>query len=58
MNITEIIDVDDHNDNDNNIMIEVSPLFLLISIIPCALSIICVISFSMFKFIKVLINKK
>ena len=54
MNVSEIINVDD---NDNNIVIEVSPLFLLISAIPCVLSIICVLSFSMFKFIKILINK-
>ena len=57
MNVSEIID-DDNNNNKNDIVIEISPLYLLISVIPCALSIIYVISFSMFKIIKVLINKK
>ena len=57
MNVSEIINVDDNDDNNNNIVLEVSPLFLLISIIPCVFSIICVLSFSMFKFIKILINR-
>ena len=42
MNITEIFDGDD-NDNNNDIVIEISPIYLLISIIPCVFSIICVI---------------
>ena len=57
MNITEIKDDNYTDDNDNNIIIEISPLFLLISIIPCALSIICVISISIYRFIKILFNK-
>ena len=44
--------------DDNDMILEISPLFLLLSIIPCALSIICVISFLSYGFIKVLINKK
>ena len=63
MNITEIIDdnmsiCNCTNDNDNDMTIEISPLFLIISIIPCALSIICCLSFLSYSFIKVLINKK
>ena len=63
MNITEIT----YDDNmlicnctdDENSLIEISPLFIIIiSIIPCALSLICCISFLSYGFIKVLINKK
>ena len=43
------------NHDDNDMILEKSPLFLIISIIPCALSIICCLSYG---FIKVLINKK
>ena len=65
MNITEIIDDDNNNmssrnctDNENS-FIEISPLFIIIiSVIPCALSLICCISFLSYGFIKVLINKK
>ena len=47
------------DDDDDDIMtIELSPFFLIISIIPCALSIICCLSFLSYGFIKVLINKK
>ena len=61
MNITEIIDDNNNmsicNCTDENL--EISPLFIIIiSIIPCALSIICCISFLSYGFIKVLINKK
>ena len=59
MNITEI---DDDNmslcnctNDDDKMMLEISPLFLIIAIIPCAVSIICCLSYG---FIKVLINKK
>ena len=48
MNITEIIDDDMTICNctdDTNMMLEISPLFLLISIIPCGLSINCCLSF-------------
>ena len=52
MNITEI------NDDDNNfITIEITPWYLLILTIPCAFSIICCILFSIYGFIKILINK-
>ena len=44
--------------DDNDMISEISPLFLKISIIPCALSIICCLSFLSYGFIKVLINKK
>ena len=64
MNITEINNDDNMtlcnctNDYDDKIL-EISPLFIIIiSIIPCALSIICCISFLSYGFIKVLINKK
>ena len=50
MNITEI--------TDDDMILEISPLILIISIIPCALSIICCLSFISYGFIKVLINKK
>ena len=60
MNITEIIDDNKlicNCTNDDDIMtIEISPLFLIISLIPCLLSIICCISFLSYGFIKVLIN--
>ena len=60
-----IINITDDNlslcnctDDDNN-MLEISPLFIIvISIIPCALWIICCLSFLSYGFIKVLINKK
>ena len=62
MNIRNITD---HNmslfnrtDDDDNIILEISPLFLIIAIIPCALSIICCLSFLSYGLIKVLINKK
>ena len=55
MNVTEIID--DNND-DNLITIEILPLYLLISLLPCVLSIICCVSFLSYGFIKKLINKK
>ena len=61
MNVTEIID--DINlcncTNDNDFMtIEISPLLLIISLMPCLLSIICCLSFLSYGFIKVIINKK
>ena len=65
MNVTEIIDDNmslcnctNDNDNDDFMTIEISPLFLIISLIPCLLSIICCLSFLSYGFIKVLINKK
>ena len=45
-------------DDDDNMMLEISPLFLIIAIIPCALSIVCCLSFLSYGFIKVLIKKK
>ena len=47
------------NCTDENSLIEISPLIIIIiTIIPCALSIICCLSFLSYGFIKVLINKK
>ena len=61
MNITEITDeimpLCNCTNDDNDMILEIPPLFLLISIIPCALSIICCLSFLSYGFIKVLINK-
>ena len=60
-----IIDITDDNmslfnrtEDDDNMMLEISPLFLIIAIIPCTLSIKCCLSFLSYGFIKVLINKK
>ena len=61
MNIINITDDNMSSCNctdDDNMMLEISPLFLIIAIIPCLFSIICIISFSICSFIKVLINKK
>ena len=65
MNVTEIIDDNmslcnctNDKDNDDFMTIEISPLFLIISLIPCLLSIICCLSFLSYGFIKVLTNKK
>ena len=58
MNITEITDDNMSLCNctdDDNMTLEISPLFIIISIIPCFLTIICCLSYG---FIKVLINKK
>ena len=49
MNITEIIDDNmslcNCTDDDNDMVLEISPLFLIIAKIPCFLSIICCRSF-------------
>ena len=62
MNIINITDDNmslfNRTDDDDNMMLELSPLFLIIAIMPCALSIICCLSFLSYGFIKVLINKK
>ena len=62
MNIKNITDDNmslfNRTDDNNNMMLEISPLFLILAIIPCALSIICCLSFLSYGFIKVLINKK
>ena len=63
MNITEITDdnmtlCNCTDDDESIMMLEISPLFLIIAIIPCALSIICCLSFLSYGFIKVLVNKK
>ena len=61
MNITEVVDENIslcNCTNQDDYIIEISPLFLLISSIPCVLSIICCISLLSYNFIKVLINKK
>ena len=49
MNISEIID----DDNKNDIIIEISPLYLLLSmIIPCGLSLICILSFFIYNIVR------
>ena len=63
MNITEITDdnmslCNCTNDDDDIMPIEVSYLFLIIATIPWFLSLVCCLSFSIFSFIKVIINKK
>ena len=63
MNVTEILDDNNllcncTNDDDDFMTIEISPLFLIISLIPCLLSIICCLSFLSYGFIKVIIKKK
>ena len=62
MNIINITDDDmslfNHTDDDDNIMLDISPLLLIIAIIPWALSIKYCLSFLSYGFIKVLINKK
>ena len=57
MNITDD-NMSISNCTDENSLIAISPLInLIISIIPCSLSIICCLSFLSYGFIKVLINK-
>ena len=61
MNIINITDDDMSlcNCTDESSLIEISPLFIIIiTIIPCVLSLICCLSFLSYGFIKVLINKK
>ena len=62
MNITEVTDdimsLCNCTNDDNDMILEISPLFLLIAIIPCLFSIICRLLFLSYGFIKVLINKK
>ena len=61
MIITEITDdnLTINNCTDENSLIEISLLIIIIiSIIPCALSMIYAISFLSYGFIKVVINKK
>ena len=64
MNVTEIFDNDNISicncidDNDSFMTIEITPIYLIIAAIPCAISLICCLSFLSFSFIKVLINKK
>ena len=62
MNIINITDDNmslfNRTDDDDNMILEISPLFLIIAILPCALSMICCLSFLSYGFIKVLINKK
>ena len=53
MNITEITDDNNYTNKDDDIMtIEISYLFLIIASVPCFLSIICCLSFSICSFIK------
>ena len=56
-NITEIIDNNNStlsNDNNNFLTIEITPIYLLIFVIPCFLSLICCLSLLMYSFIKVI----
>ena len=62
MNITEITDdnmslCNCTNKGDDIITIEISYLFLIIASVPCFLSIICCLSFSICSFIKFFKNK-
>ena len=62
MNITEITDdnmslCNCTNKDDDIMTIEISYLFLIIATIPCFLSIICCLSFSICSFIKFFKNK-
>ena len=65
MNVTEIIDdsislcnCTNDNDHDDGFMtIEITPIYLIIAAIPCAISLICCLSFLSNSFFKVLINK-
>ena len=57
MNITEITDdnislCNCANDDDDIMSIEVSYLFLIIATIPCFLSLVCCLSFSICSFVK------
>ena len=56
MNITEITDDNmslcNCTNDDNDMILEILPLILIISIIPCTLSLLCVISFLICNFIK------
>ena len=57
MNITEITDDNDvcNCTDEKNAVIEISPLIIIIiSIIPCFLSIICCLSFIIYSFIKLI----
>ena len=57
MNIINITDEDisSSNRSDNITLIEISPLFvILITIIPCSLSILCCVSFMIYSFIKLI----
>ena len=54
LNITDDNDICNCTENDNT-LIEISPLIIiLISIIPCFLSIICCVSFMIYSFIKLI----
>ena len=64
MNITNISDEDDNisicncTDNDNNIVLEISPLVVnIITLIPCVFSFLCLISFMLNTLIKSLFKK-
>ena len=61
MNITETTDDNmslcNCTNDDNDMILERSPLIFIISIIPCALSILCCLLFLSYGFIKTLIKK-
>ena len=57
MNITNVTDEDISSSNctDDNMIIEIFPLIIIIiTIIPCFLSIICCVSFMIYSFIKLI----
>ena len=66
MNITNITDLDIdnttetiiNNEDNNDIVIEITPLATLITIIPCGLSLICLMFFMVYSLVKPLFNKK
>ena len=61
MNITDITDDIENNctDYNNNMVLEISPiLIIMITIVPCSLSFLCLISISIYTLVKNLLNKK
>ena len=62
MNIINITDDDNISlcnctDNDNNITLEISPLLTLITIVPCGMSLVCLISFMAYTIVKTFFKK-
>ena len=63
MNVTNITDDNmplcNCTDDDNNMIIEISPILIIIlTIVPCGLSFLCLISISIYTLVKNLLNKK
>ena len=66
MNISNITtDVDDNislcnctnNENDNNVELTITPLLTLITIVPCGISLVCLISVMTYTLMKALFKK-